>query len=203
MASAGSSVVRMSGRPRPGRRTGPASVIVGTPSTTAWSTALSSSTRSRIGVSGGVPAGTRSGISAAVPADSRVTTISPSSRASPSTPIRSSAPDTSNGTSRRSVSNGTQRVAVAPLERAAPEHERPAVLVLPRVARRRAGRPRPRTVARRRSRARRRAPPPRAASRRGSVRPGPAGPWHAAATSRRRARRRRPGPGTGGSPRRS
>ena len=133
MASAGSRVVRMSGRPMPARRTGPASVIVGTPRTTAWSTALSRSTRSRIGVSGGVPAGTRSGISAAVPVDSRVTTISPSSRASPSTAIRSSAPD---DLERDEPAIGLERhpgIAVAPLERAAPEHERAAALVLPRL----------------------------------------------------------------------
>ena len=61
IASAGSSVVTMSGRPRPAVITGPSGVAVGTPSTRAWSMVLRNSTRSRIGVVGGVPAGTRSG----------------------------------------------------------------------------------------------------------------------------------------------
>ena len=43
---------------------------------------LRNSTRSRIGVVGGVPAGARSGTSAAVPSDSRVTTTRPSAMAS-------------------------------------------------------------------------------------------------------------------------
>ena len=54
---------------------------VGTPATVACSTDETCSIRSRSGVVGGVPAGTRSGASAAVPTDSRGTTTRPASRA--------------------------------------------------------------------------------------------------------------------------
>ena len=83
-------------------------VAVGTPSTRAWSMALRSSTRSRIGVAGGVPAGTRSG----TPRRSRRLAghDDEARRPAPRRRRRSApAPRTpGTGRPRRSVSNGTQ-----------------------------------------------------------------------------------------------
>ena len=109
----------------------------------------------------------------------------PSSSASPSTAIRSSPSTTSNGTGLGP--SCTAGHAVAPLERAPPEHERPAMLVLQLGS---SASIRPPTATYRgspASRARRPATPPRAASRPGSGRPERAPHGTQQPSSRRRA----------------
>ena len=86
----------------------PAGSRVGTPTTIACSTDETWSIRSRAGVAVGVPAGTRSVMSAAVPSDSRTTTTSPPSSAESSTAMASRPSWISNGTRSRRSSRSVQ-----------------------------------------------------------------------------------------------
>ena len=79
---------------------------------------------------GGVPAGTRSATSAAVPSDSRTTTTSPSSSAASSTAIASRPSRISNGTRSRRSSRSVQPTRPAELQPGPPEDERPMGVVL-------------------------------------------------------------------------
>ena len=102
---------------------------LGTPQAIAWSTLLSCSTRSRTRASGGVPAGIRSGTSAAVPSDSRVITTRPcrSRRRRPRSGRARRPPRTARP---RAVLHGRQTTAGEGLEADPPGHEGAVVLVL-------------------------------------------------------------------------
>ena len=110
----------------------PSSPIRGAPATKACSTAETWWMRWRRGVVGGVPGGTRSGASAAVPTDSRTMTVRPSSRRLASTAtkaVRSSRPKGTAMTSSSSVRQRRARGVRGQLEPATPVDERAVQVV--------------------------------------------------------------------------
>ena len=177
IASSGSSVVRISGRPRPADMRGsPARVEPGTPSTIACSTDETCSIRSRTGRVGAVPA--RHAIRD-VGAPSRptraATTTSPASRAASSIAIASRPSRTSNGDPLAAVvEDRSSSPSRSSCEAGPPEDERAVGVVLEVGPRHRSGRGSGRSAA-----ARRPWPAPRRWSRRASTpaaaRPGSAG----------------------------
>ena len=124
---------RQDQRPARARRSSsaaPAGPGDGTPSTIACSTDETCSMSRRTGVSGAVPAGTRSGASPAVPTDSRGMTTSPASSAAASMAMASRPSRTSNGTASRPILDRPPLPSVPQLQAGPAQDERPVGVVL-------------------------------------------------------------------------